>query len=348
LSRLAVIVVTHESTGVLPATLRTLVPQLRDDDELVVVDCDSRDDPGGLLRELAPAARLIELGENRGFAGGALVGARESSAPLLLFLNPDAVPQPGCLDALRAAAEAQPRWGAWQPLVTLPGGTLVNARGGVTHFLGFGWAGGHGEPVESVPTQPFEVPFASGAALAVRRSAWDSVGGIEAAYFMYGEDLDLSLRLRLAEWGVGTAPAARVEHDYEFLKGDYKWFHLERNRWWTVIGTYPTTLLVLVAPALLVFELALFAAATRGGWLGAKLRADVAVLWTLPWALRRRRDIQASRRISAGAFAGALSASLDSPFLDSAARFGALRRLQACYWRGARGVIAGRRAESSP
>lgn len=343
MSRLAVVVVTHDSSGVLPSMLRALLPQLRDSDELVVVDCDSREDPGALLHELAPAAKLVALRENRGFAGGASVGARESSAPLLLFLNPDAVPQPGCLDALRGAAELHDRWGAWQPLVTLPGGTLVNTRGGVTHFLGFGWAGGHGEPVENVPTQPREVSFASGAALAIRRSAWDGIGGIERAYFMYGEDLELSLRLRLAGWGVGLVPLARVEHDYEFTKGDYKWFHLERNRWWTLIGTYPGTLLALLAPALLAFELALLAVATREGWLGAKLRAQAAVLRSVPWALRRRRSIQASRQVATATFAAALTASLDSPFLGSAARVGALRGLQAGYWRAVRCAIGGRR-----
>ncbi len=84
---------------------------------------------------------------------------------------------------------------------------------------------------------------------------------------MYGEDLDLSLRLRLAGWGVGVVPAARVEHDYDFAKGDYKWFHLERNRWWTLLAAYPAPLLALLAPALLAFELALLAVAARGGWL---------------------------------------------------------------------------------
>ena len=116
----------------------------------------------------------------------------------------------------------------------------MNTRGNVVHFLGFGWAGGHDEPAADLDRRaPVEVGFASGAALAVRRAAWDQIGGFEPAFFMYGEDLDVSLRLRLAGWRIGMVPAARVEHDYEFEKGDYKWFHLERNRWWIVLGTYP-------------------------------------------------------------------------------------------------------------
>ena len=335
MSRLAVVVVTHDSTGVLAPTLRALTPQLRDGDELVVVDCASSDDP----RSALPAdTRLVELDENLGFAGGAAVGARETSAPLLFFLNPDAVPAPGCLDALRACAEVRPDWGAWQALVLLPGGARVNTRGNVVHFLGFGWAGGHDEPVASAPTAPVEVGFASGAALAVRRAAWDEVGGLDPAFFMYGEDLDVSLRLRLAGWRVGIAPAARVEHDYDFAKGDYKWFHLERNRWWIVLGTYPAPLLALLAPALLATELALLLVAGRGGWLRAKLRAQLAVLRTLPMALRRRRAIQAGRRDARG-FVAALSASLDSPFLGPVAEVAVLRSLQAGYWRAVRGAL---------
>jgi N-acetylglucosaminyl-diphospho-decaprenol L-rhamnosyltransferase len=331
LTRLGVVVVTHDSTGVLGPTLAALTPQLREDDELVVVDCASADDPRPLLPE---RARFVALDENLGFAGGAVAGARASAAEVLFFLNPDAVPAPGCLDAIR---EAPVGWGAWQALVLQSGGSLVNTSGNVVHFLGFGWAGGHDAPVASIGEEPVEVGFASGAALAVRRAAWDQIGGFEPAFFMYGEDLDVSLRLRLAGWRIGMVPAARVEHDYEFQKGDYKWFHLERNRWWIVLGTYPGRLLALVAPALLGSELALLAVAGRGGWLGAKLRSQAAVLRTLPMALRRRRAIQALALDRAG-FVAALSASLDSQFLP---QIGVLTRLQAAYWRVVRAVAGG-------
>ena len=331
MTRLGVVVVTHDSTEVLGTTLAAVAPQLRDGDDLVVVDCASSDDPRSLVPE---RARFVALDENLGFAGGAAMGALETDAELLFFLNPDAVPAPGCLDAIR---EAPADWGAWQALVLQAGGELVNTRGNVVHFLGFGWAGGYDEPAASVGPEPVEVGFASGAALAVRRAAWDEVGGFDPAFFMYGEDLDVSLRLRLAGWRIGMLPAARVEHGYEFDKGDYKWFHLERNRWWIVLGTYPAPLLALLAPALLACELALLAVAGRGGWLRAKLRAQWAVLRTLPMALRRRRAIQ-SRRADRAGFVAGLSASLDSPFLPQVP---ALGQLQAAYWRLVRGAVGG-------
>ena len=342
--RLAVIVVCHDSAQEIAGTLAALGDQLGPDDELVVVDNASGDATSAVARRAAPEATVIETGANLGFAGGANAGAAASSAPLLLFLNPDAVPAPGCLDALRACAAARPDWGAWQALVTMADGRVVNTAGNEVHFLGFGWAGRCGEPVQAVGDRPEPVGFASGAALVVRREAWDAVGGFDERYFMYGEDLDLSLRLRLAGWGVGLEPRAMVAHDYTFAKGAYKWFYLERNRWWTILGAYPARLLALLLPALLAFEVALLPVAWRGGWLAAKLRAQAAVVRLLPAMLRRRRAVQAQRTIGDQTFAAALTASLDSPYLAAVARVPAIVALQAAYWRAVRRALDDRRS----
>jgi GT2 family glycosyltransferase len=191
----------------------------------------------------------------------------------------------------------------------------------------------------AAPDGPTEVGFASGAALAVRRTAWDSVGGFDERYFMYGEDLDLALRLRLGGYGVGVVPAARVEHDYEFAKGERKWYLLERNRWWTVLSDYPAGLLIPLLPALLVAEAGLLLVAARGGWLRAKLSAQAAVLRELPQILARRREVQARRRVGAGRLAEQLSASLDSAYLSGTARMPRLAALQRAYWAAVRALL---------
>jgi len=328
---IALVIVTHDSAAHVGRTLEAVLAQLRPGDELLVVDNASRDRTVDAIRA-TPAVRVLEQKRNVGFAGGCNAGAAATSAPLLMFLNPDARPAPDCLDELRQIAAERPNWGAWQALVTMNGGKTINTAGNVAHFLGIGWAGRCGEPLRSAPSGPVEVGFASGAALVVRREAWERVEGFDERYFMYCEDLDLSLRLRLAGYETGVAPRAQVEHDYEFAKGTRKWFLLERNRWWTVVSDYPARLLALLLPALLLSEALLLVPAARGGWLGAKVQAQFTVLRELPQILARRRRVQALRQISAGMFARRLSAELDNPNLGDLAAVRPLPALQRAYW----------------
>jgi N-acetylglucosaminyl-diphospho-decaprenol L-rhamnosyltransferase len=336
---IAVVVVTYRNSANVAGTLRALTAQLRDDDQLLVVDNASGDGTADVAREAASRAQVLEQPRNLGFAGGCNVGAGASEAPLLLFLNPDAELSAGCLDALRRIDGERPEWGAWQALVTMRGGREINSSGGVIHFLGMGWAGSCGKPADVAPNGPSEVSFASGAALVVRRDAWERVGGFDERYFMYGEDLDLGLRMWLGGYGVGVVPGARVEHDYEFAKGDRKWLLLERNRWWTVLSDYPAALLVPLLPALLAAEAALLVIAARGGWLPAKLRAQATVLRELPQILARRRQIQERRVAGAARVSDRLSASLDNPYLGGAARIRALVALQRGYWAAVRALL---------
>jgi N-acetylglucosaminyl-diphospho-decaprenol L-rhamnosyltransferase len=329
----AVVIVTYRSATSIVDTVHALSQQFRERDELVVVDNASDDATTALVREAAPTATVLELPDNLGFAAGCNIGAAHSSAPILLFLNPDALPVAGCLDVLRRAGPEHPNWGAWQALVTMDGGSVVNTKGGVVHYLGIAWAGGYGELAGTVPAGPSEVGFASGAALAVRRETWERLGGFDERFFMYCEDVDFSLRLRLAGLRVGVVPEARVEHEYEFAKGSRKWFLLERNRWWTILCDYPAALLVVLAPALAAFEFGLLGVAARGGWLRSKLRAQAAVLRELPQILARRRAVQRTRTVDALEFASGLIEDLDSPFLGPVARVDPLVAAQRMYWR---------------
>ncbi len=329
---LSVVVVTFQSEAAVACALPALVAQLRPEDELVVVDNGSADGTVERVRALAPAATVLELGRNAGFAAGAGAGARAARGELLLFLNPDATPAPGFADAIRAPSGRG--WDAWMGLVTAEHGRVVNTNGGVVHFSGIAWAGEAGAPAPGSATGPREVAFASGACLAVPRATWERLGGFPEHYFMYHEDVDLSLRIRLAGGRVGIEPAAVVDHDYEFAKGAAKWRRLERNRWATIVRCYPAPLLALLAPALLATELALLAAAAAGGWLPQKLRAGGETLAALPRLLRERRAVQATRRVRTAEFAAGLSAGLDSPFLGPAGRSRALQTCLRAYWAG--------------
>ena len=100
------------------------------------------------------------------------------------------------------------------------GGERVNTRGGVVHFTGIAWAGGEGEHVGEMPRADGDEPgFVSGACLAIARAEYRRLGGLPEEFFLYHEDVDLSLRVRLAGGALGVERAARVDHAYEFDKG---------------------------------------------------------------------------------------------------------------------------------
>jgi GT2 family glycosyltransferase len=336
--KLSVLTVAWNSREELGRTLPALLAELREGDELIVVDNDSSDGTPEAVAALAPAARVVRMGRNAGFAAACNAGAEEATGDLLVLLNPDARPLPGWGDAIRRPWLEGRGWAAWQALVADAGGTKINSAGNPVHFTGIVWAGMHGQPVAEAPPAG-EVGCLSGACLAIPLRTWRAVGGFPGRFFLYHEDVDLSLRLRLRGDRLGIEPAAVVDHDYEFGAREHKWRWLERNRLAFVLRAYPTPLLVLLAPALAATELALLAVSAAGGWGGQKLAADLEALRWLPWILRERRRIQRARAVSAAEFASWLSADLESPFIAAAARFWPVRALLRTYWRAVRALL---------
>jgi GT2 family glycosyltransferase len=329
---LSVLIVAYDSRDDLTKTLPALLPELDANDELIVVDNKPGDGSVELVGELAPAARIVAPGGNTGFAGGCNAGAEVASGDLLVILNPDAAPQPGFGEAIRRPWLEGRDWVAWQALVADGVGKRVNSAGNPIHFTGIVWAGGHGRPLSEAPPAG-EVSAASGACLAIPLSRWREAGGFPAEFFMYHEDVDLSVRLWAAGGTVGIETAAVVVHDYEFGDGGDKWRWLERNRLAFLVRAYPAALLALLAPALLATELALLAVAASGGWGRQKLRADLEFLRWLPRLLRERRQVQRQRLISPAEFAARLTPDLDSDLISPLARSWPARALLRGYWR---------------
>ena len=329
---LSVVIVTHDSSEAIAPTMLALSPQLREGDELIVVDNASSDGTAEQVRELPPRAVVIETGANLGFAAGCNRGAQAAGGELLCLLNPDAVPAEGWREAIERPLREGRGWAAWQSLVTADGGRSINTSGGVVHFTGIAWAGGAGEPLDEPHLEAAEPAFVSGACLAIPRRDFLQAGAMPEEFFLYHEDVDLSLRLRLAGGRLGIEATARVDHDYDFARTPAKWGHLERNRWATLIRTYPGPLLGLLAPALFATELALLAVAATQGWLGQKLRAWAELAAALPRLIRERREIQRARAIAAGDFARALTPELGSAYLGAAGRSRPLALALRGYW----------------
>lgn len=323
----AVVVVAHRSPSDLGALLDGLTGQIGDSDEVVVVDNASGDGTAEVADAHPVVTRVLRLPTNRGYAGGANEGVRVARAATVVICNQDLQLEPGMLSALRSPPR---EWGAWGPLLLLPDGR-VDAAGCTAHVTGVGWAHHHQGDAAAVAPEPHSVPYLSGACLAVRRDVFERLGGFCAPMFMYGEDMDFGHRLRLCGTPFGIVPAARVRHDHCIDKGAMKWRLMERNRHLVVLRTYPLALLVLLGPALLVCEIAIFGAAVRGGWWRQKLLGHAQALAAIPRTLAERRRVQRTRRISAAAFARALTAQIDSPHLPTGAVPRGLASLMGAY-----------------
>ena len=344
---LSVVVVTHDSAAEIRRSLPALLAELRAGDELLVCDNDSSDETREVVGGLTGPVTILAQGGNLGFGAACNAGARAAANELLLFLNPDATVAPGFRDAIELPLLEQRGWAAWQGLVTAEGGTVVNTWGGIVHFSGIAWAGGAGRPIAEAPADPREVAFASGACLAVRADTFLRSGGFSEPFFLYHEDAELSLRLRRFGERVGIEPRAVCEHDYEFEKGAHKWRFMERNRWATILRTYPAPLLAALLPALAVVNLALYVIALLGGWLPQKLAADFEALRWTPRLLRERSAIAAAARRSdaapgTAAFAAALTPGLDSAYLGRAAGSRLLAGALSLYWRAVLALVGGR------
>jgi GT2 family glycosyltransferase len=175
----------------------------------------------------------------------------------------------------------------------------------------------------------------------MRRSEWARTGGFAERFFLYHEDVDLSLRIRAAGGAIGIEPEAVVDHDYEFNASPGKWRWLERNRWSTLVRNYPGPLLLLLLPFLVALEFALLVVSFREGWFGHKLRAWTDLLRWAPRLMRERRQISASRTLSPSAFAQILTPDLESPFIPAFARGRAAKTLLRAYWRVVLALLPG-------
>jgi GT2 family glycosyltransferase len=319
----SVVVVSYDSTpDALAPTIASLLEQTFAPTQILCVD----QSPDGRLERLArngpPTVEVISFRQNIGYAAACNVAVARATGEYVLFINPDAEADPGCIEQLVAAL----RWHSDAAIagaqVLLPDRRSVNAGDNVLHLTGLSWAGRYGLPIEDGP--PRSAAVVSGAALMVRRTAFDDLGGFTDGFFMYYDDVDLAWRARLAGWEVLFCPRARVAHDYEFQKGSYKWRYLERNRWWCLLAHLRTSTLAALAPLLLAVEAAICARAAAEGWLDAKLGA-----WWLLWQSRRslaarRREIQGRRTIGDRPIIERMSATVDSPFIAS----DAVRRLE--------------------
>ena len=191
------------------------------DVELIVADNGSSDSSVEWIRANCPEVKIIELGENLGFAGGYNKAISMVSSEYVLLLNSDVEVTEGWWQPLLSFMEKHPDVGACQPKIRAYRNKeyfeYAGAAGGLLDRLGYPYCRGRVfDKIEKDEGQydsaPAEITWASGAALLVRTAVYREVGGLDERFFAHQEEIDLCCRMIGAGYKVMFLPDSVVYH----------------------------------------------------------------------------------------------------------------------------------------
>jgi GT2 family glycosyltransferase len=283
----------------LPGCLAAIADQDQAPLEVLVIDNGSEDDSIEYLRSVHWEVRLIELDENTGFAHAANRGIEAARGELVALVNTDVVLAPDWLGRMSAALAHEPAAASVackmlsleQPDHVYDAGDVLRRDGACEQRGRFGRDDGRWD-------QSGEVFGACAGAAMYRRDVVLALGGFDERYFAYLEDVDLSLRLRLAGWRCRYEPAVALHAgggSSHQLPGGHEYL-VTRNTLVLVAKAFPARWLPHIA-----YRQAGWAwHAARERRLAAHLRAMAAALPMLPAALRERRRLRRAARIWIG------------------------------------------------
>jgi GT2 family glycosyltransferase len=234
----SVLIVTYRATEAAIDCLTSLTAGADAGAEVIVVDNASGDGTAERIAARFPRVRLIEAGENLGFARAVNLAAGHATGDVLVLLNPDTIVHDGAIGHLAEFARAHPDAGLVGGRTLTPAGDLdphscwgvPSAWSMVCFATGLSTLFKHSRVLDPESLGRWqrdsvrEVGVVSGCLLAVRREVWDQLGGFDPSFFMYGEDVDLSLRAARLGYRPLITPRAVVTH----IGGASSSVHVER------------------------------------------------------------------------------------------------------------------------
>lgn len=322
--QISVVVVNWNGAKVLLRCLDSLVAQTFADYEIIVVDNASSDHSADRLESRWQGVRVARLEKNYGFAAANNIGARLARGQWLALLNNDAFPHRDWLACLLAATRDNPQFAFFASrLIQAEDNTRLDGTGDVYHVSGLALRRYYNQSAVQMGREAQEVFSPCAAAALYSRDAFLQVGGFDEDFFNYHEDVDLGFRLRLQGRRCLYVPSALVEHlgsASHSKRSDLAVYYGHRNLVWTYWKNMPTPLFWRYLPAHLaanLFYLAYYS--LRGQW-RAIWRAKIDAVRGLSKMLRKRRDIQRNRRVSAAEIARVLEHAWRAPLREFLAR----------------------------
>jgi GT2 family glycosyltransferase len=285
----AVVIPNRDGRRWIEGCLDSVLGQTRPPDEVVVVDNGSTDGSDALAAA-RDGVRVLALGRNLGFAAASNRGIAAVDADAVALVNTDVVLAADWLERV-VAALGEGVGAVASKMVDLDRPELLYDAGDVLRRDGVCEQRGRFARDDGRFDTPGDVFAACAGAALYRRAAVEAVGGFDERFFLYLEDVDLGLRLRLAGWGCRWEPRAVARHAGQGSAGPRTPAHwAQRNTLLLAAKAFPARW----AGPFLYRQAAWAWHATRERRLGAHLRATAAALPLLPAMARERRRLRES------------------------------------------------------
>ena len=201
---LSVIIVNYNTADFLGRCLTSVARQTDVDVEVIVVDNCSKDGSPSFVREHFPWVRLMANDQNLGFSRANNQALKDCSGTYVYFLNPDTELRSGAFKNMVDFMESHPNIG-------LAGTQLVNPDGSPQSSVEIRYPGQR-HAKDELKGLKGDIAWVMGSSMIARLEVLRGVDGFDEHYFLYGEDLDLCLRIRKSGWDIGYIPEAMVIH----------------------------------------------------------------------------------------------------------------------------------------
>ena len=225
MKKLSIIIVNYNSGEELIVCIKSIRRYLSNVSyEIIVIDNNSTDNSRELLKESTMDINKIFLENNTGYAIANNYGMEQCKGEYILLLNPDTYIKNNSIKQMIDFLDSKPDVGVLGPLlidpngkIQLPSSNFPDLKQQILYMLSCKFllnriARSSEQRVALKLKNPFDVDWVSGACFMLKRTIYETIGGLDERFFLYAEDVDWCIRIKDSGWKIFCHPSSEVVH----------------------------------------------------------------------------------------------------------------------------------------
>lgn len=308
MKKVSIVVVNYNGCHNLDECFSSIKEIASPDYEVIMIDNASSDGSVDFMRSNFPWVKVIALERNYGHSYACNLGLREALNDYVLVMDYDTVAGETWLLPLLAAIETQQGVGICvSRAVFYPQKDTIHSDGGWAHYIGSMILKNGFSPLSGADNNIMEIGAAGTTSMLIDRRKGLEIGGFDEDFFVYLNDFEFSLRMRLAGYRCLSVPESIIYHKggnpavsyrgagkYPALRA----FYIFRNRWLTILKLYSLKTIVLCLPPLLVYEGSIVIMVAMKGLIFEYIKAAGSLMMNLPKVIEKRKAVKKIRKLS--------------------------------------------------